>query len=35
MVTEMMREIGFIDAGFRDIGGGIMAINFGKKAASE
>ena len=30
-VCEMMRAAGFVDAGFRDFGGGIMAINYGSK----
>lgn len=30
-VSEMMRRAGFVDAGFREFGGGIMAINYGRK----
>ncbi|HEX5734571.1 MAG TPA: ubiquinone/menaquinone biosynthesis methyltransferase [Blastocatellia bacterium] len=30
-VQEMMRGAGFVDTGFREFGGGIMAINYGAK----
>lgn len=30
-VREMMERAGFVDAGFREFGGGIMAINYGTK----
>jgi demethylmenaquinone methyltransferase/2-methoxy-6-polyprenyl-1,4-benzoquinol methylase len=30
-VAELMRQVGFSDCGFREFGGGIMAINYGRK----
>ena len=30
-VEEMMQSAGFVDTGFREFGGGIMAINYGAK----
>jgi demethylmenaquinone methyltransferase/2-methoxy-6-polyprenyl-1,4-benzoquinol methylase len=33
-VEELMRALGFVEVGFRQFGGGIMAINYGKKRLS-
>jgi demethylmenaquinone methyltransferase/2-methoxy-6-polyprenyl-1,4-benzoquinol methylase len=33
-VREMMERAGFTDTGFREFGGGIMAINYGTKPSS-
>ena len=30
-ICQMMQEAGFVDTGFREFGGGIMAINYGTR----